>query len=240
MLIRPRTFFAFLFITLLTASTFAGQTAHTFKRTISGKEESIGYLLYLPKEHDAKKDQKFPVVLFLHGSGERGSDINKVKVHGPPKLVEKGKDLPFIVISPQCPEKQWWNASLLADLIDDVVKNHRGDADRIICTGLSMGGFGTWDLCSKYPDKFAAAVPICGGGNPATVSAMKNIPTWVFHGDKDTAVKIDASQKMVDALKAAGGNVEFTIYPGVGHDSWTKTYDDAKVWEWMGKQKKGK
>ena len=229
---------ALLLITLLAATTHAGQTAHTFKRTVGDKEESIGYLLYLPKEHDAKKDQKFPVVLFLHGSGERGSDINKVKVHGPPKLVEKGKDLPFIIISPQCPEKQWWNASLLADLIDDVVKNHRGDADRIICTGLSMGGFGTWDLCSKYPDKFAAAVPICGGGNPATVSAMKNIPTWVFHGDKDTAVKIDASQKMVDALKAAGGNVEFTIYPGVGHDSWTKTYDDAKVWEWMGKQKK--
>ena len=234
------TAFTLLLITLLTASTFAGQTAHTFKHTAGGKEESIGYLLYLPKDHDTQKDQKFPVVLFLHGSGERGSDINKVKVHGPPKLIEKGKDLPFIVISPQCPEKQWWNATLLAALVDDVVKNHRGDSDRIICTGLSMGGFGTWDLCTKFPDKFAAAVPICGGGNPTTVSAMKKIPTWVFHGDKDTAVKIDASQKMVDALKAAGGNVEFTIYPGVGHDSWTKTYDDEKLWEWMGKQKRTK
>ena len=229
-----------LFIHLSPADVSAGQTAQTFKRTIEGKEESLGYLLYLPKDHDAKKDQKFPVILFLHGSGERGSDINKVKVHGPPKLVEGGKELPFIVISPQCPGGSRWNADQLAALIDDVVKTHRGDVDRIICTGLSMGGFGTWDLCTKYPDKFAAAVPICGGGNPATVSAMKNIPTWVFHGDKDTAVKIDASQKMVDALKAAGGKVEFTIYPGVGHDSWTRTYDDAKLWEWLGTQKRGK
>jgi predicted peptidase len=229
---------AFLFTCLLAASALADQAAHTFKRTVGEKEESIGYLLALPKGYNAKKDTKYPVLLFLHGSGERGSDINKVKVHGPPKLVEKGKDLPFIVISPQLPEKAMWNPDQLIALIDEVIKENHGDKDRVICTGLSLGGFGTWALVTKYPDRFAAAVPICGGGNPATVAAMKDVPTWVFHGDKDTAVKLEASQKMVDALKAAGGTVEFTIYEGVGHDSWNKAYDDAKLWEWMAKQKR--
>jgi len=224
------------------ATATADQTAQTFKHTINGTEHSLGYLLYLPKGFDAKKDQKWPVLLFLHGSGERGSDINKVKAHGPPKIVGTGhdKDLPFIIISPQCPEKQWWNAQLLVALIDEVVKNHHGDTDRIYCTGLSMGGFGTWDLCTKYPEKFAAAVPICGSGNPAVAAKMKDIPTWVFHGDKDTAVKIEGSQKMVDALKAAGGDVQFTIYPGVGHDSWTKTYDNPELYKWLLKQKRKK
>lgn len=218
----------------------AQQTAQTFKQTVDGKERSLGYLLYLPKGYDAKADKKWPVMLFLHGSGERGDDISKVKVHGPPKIVEAGKDIPFIIISPQCPKGVWWNADQLAALIDQILKDHKGDADRVYCTGLSMGGFGTWDLCSKYPDKFAAAVPICGGGNAASVKAMKPIPTWVFHGDKDTAVNISKSKEMVEALKAAGGNVEFTIYPGVGHDSWTKTYDNADLYTWLLKHTRAK
>ncbi len=224
-------------ITVACSSAQAGQTAHTFKGTVDGTEQSMGYLLYLPKDYEEKKDQKWPVILFMHGAGERGDDINKVKIHGPPKLVDKGKDMPFIIISPQCPTGTWWKTEVVNALLDSVVKGHRVDTDRIYVTGLSMGGFGTWDLCSKHPGKFAAAVPICGGGNPATVAAMKPIPTWVFHGDKDTAVKIEQSQRMVDALKAAGGNVTFTIYEGVGHDSWTKTYDNPKLYEWLLKHK---
>ncbi len=242
MIVSTRPFFLAVSMFVLSlpadADASADQKAHTFTHTIDNTEHSLGYLLYLPKGFEAEKDRKWPVLLFLHGSGERGSDVNLVKKHGPPKIVANGKDLPFIIISPQCPRDQRWNPDLLAALIDDVVKNHRGDADRICCTGLSMGGFGTWDLCTKHPDKFAAAVPICGGGNPASAGKMKTIPTWVFHGDKDTAVKLEASQKMVDALKAAGGEVEFTIYPGVGHDSWTQTYDNPKLYEWLLKQKR--
>jgi len=214
------------------------QTAHEFKGTVNGKESSIKYLLYLPKGFDAKKETAWPVLLFLHGSGERGTDIDKVKVHGPPKLVEKGTDLPMIVISPQCPAGQWWDVDLLAGLIESVIKSHKGDKTKVYCTGLSMGGFGTWTLCSKHPALFAAAVPICGGGNPKEVAAMKDIPTWVFHGDKDNAVNVKKSQEMVDALKAAGGAVEFTVYEGVGHDSWTKTYEAPKLWEWLAKQQR--
>jgi predicted peptidase len=205
----------------------------TFKGEVNGKEQSMQYLLYLPKDYAAKADAKFPVLLFLHGAGERGDNIERVKVHGPPKLIEKGKDFPFIVISPQCPANVWWDVDVLAALVDDVVRSHRADKSRLYVTGLSMGGFGTWAICSKYPDKFAAAAPICGAGNPKTVAAMKGVPTWAFHGDKDTAVKFEAGKAMVDALKAAGGDVQFTVYEGVGHDSWTATYNNAKLYEWL-------
>lgn len=205
----------------------------TFKGEVNGKEQAMSYLLYLPKDYAAKKVAKFPVLLFLHGAGERGDNIDLVKVHGPPKLIDKGKDFPFVVISPQCPKNVWWDVDVIAALVDDVVKSHRADQSRLYVTGLSMGGYGTWGICSKYPDKFAAAAPICGAGNAKTVAAMKGVPTWAFHGDKDTAVSFAAGKAMVDALKAAGGDVQFTVYEGVGHDSWTATYNNDKLYEWL-------
>ena len=234
--------FSVAFIACLTLAlpTLGAQTAETFEAKVNGKDAKLGYLLYLPKGYESKKDAKAPLLLFLHGSGERGDNIEVVKKHRPPMLVEEGKDLPFIVVSPQCPKNERWDADVLKALIEEVMKNHRVDADRVYCTGLSMGGFGTWALCSKPPAMFAAAVPICGGGNPQAVKAMKGIPTWVFHGDKDNAVKLEASQVMADARKAAGGAVKFTIYEGVGHDSWVKAYNTDELYKWLLSHKRGK
>lgn len=238
---RSRTFLlliAALALWLAPAHADAAQTAKTFKGKVNDKEASLEYLLYLPKGYEKSQDKAWPLMLFLHGAGERGDDINRVKVHGPPRIVEAGKDLPFIVISPQCPRNQWWNADELMALVDDVAGSHRVDKGRIYVTGLSMGGFGTWSLVTKYPDRFAAAVPICGRGDPTKAANMKHVPTWVFHGDQDRAVPIDGSKKMVEALKEAGGNVRFTIYEGVGHDSWTQTYNNPDLYKWLLEQKR--
>jgi predicted peptidase len=207
-------------------------------KTKDGDAASIRALLYLPADYEKDKDQKWPLVMFLHGAGERGDDLEKVKIHGPPKLVEKGKEFPFIVVSPQCPDGRFWRTDELKAVIDGVVKDQRVDEARIYCTGLSMGGYGTWSMLAEYPDLFAAAVPICGGGDTAAAEKIKHVPLWVFHGDEDTAVPFKLSQEMVDALEAAGGNVKFTVYEGVGHDSWTQTYDNPEVYEWLLEQKR--
>ena len=210
------------------------QTSQQFEATVSIKVE-LNYLLYLPEKYDADK-KEWPLVLFLHGAGESGNDLNKVKIHGPPKLIAAGKQFPAIVVSPQS-ARMGWNPQSLNALLDDLVAKYRVDKDRIYVTGLSMGGFGTWALASANADRFAAIVPICGGGNPADAAKMKDLPIWVFHGAKDGAVKLEQSERMVDALKSAGAkNVDFTVYPDLEHDSWTVTYDNPKVWEWLFKQ----
>ena len=206
------------------------------------KEEPVElrYLLFLPQGHGSteKKDEKWPLLLFLHGAGERGNDnLDLVKKHGPPKIVDEKKDFPFITISPQCPAGKRWNAQELAKLVDALANTYSADPQRLYVTGLSLGGFGSWNLLAEYPGKFAAAIPICGGGDPATAEKMKGTPIWVFHGAKDTAVPVSKSEAMVDALKKAGGNVKFTIYPEAGHDSWTETYNNPEVYKWLLEQK---
>ncbi len=190
------------------------------------------YLLYLPKDYDAS-DEAWPLLLFLHGAGERGDSLGLVKQHGPPKLVARGEDLPFIVVSPQVPEGAWWNPYVLEELLDEVVANYRVDEDRVYVTGLSMGGFGTWALIGLDPDRFAAAAPICGGGEARLICGIGRLPVWAFHGDADPVVPIERSEEMVEALEACGGDVRFTVYPGVGHDSWTPTYDNPELYDWL-------
>lgn len=221
------------FSTTTIAAPKVGQSAQVFKTKLDGKDVKRDYLLYLPKTYLQEKAKKWPVLIFLHGSGERGSDVNRVKIHGPPKQAAAGKDLPFIVVSPQCPKGVWWNPEVQIALLDDIIKTYSVDANRIYLTGLSMGGYGTWTICCKYPNRFAAAVPICGGGNPKVAAKMKALPTWVFHGDKDKAVPLKKSQDMVAAIKKAGGNVKLTVYPGVGHDSWTQSYDNPALYKWL-------
>ena len=222
--------------------------SYTHKSDNGGSPRTLGYHLYLPADYGKAeaKDKKWPVMLFLHGAGERGDgkgELDNVKKHGPPMLVEKKPNSPatqFIIISPQCPVKQGWDVEALKGLLDEVVSSHKADPDRIYLTGLSMGGFGSWSMAAKYPDTFAAVAPICGGGSPANAGKIKHLPIWVFHGDKDTAVPLQKSQEMVDALKAAGAKeVEFTVYPGVGHDSWVKAYNDPKLYEWLLSHKRG-
>lgn len=197
---------------------------------------ALDYLLYLPPDYE--KQQKWPLMLFLHGAGERGSNLDKVKSHGPPMLIEQGKQFPFIVVSPQCPKGRFWQPAELSALLDDLVSRYKVDQDRIYLTGLSMGGFGTWALAASSPNRFAAIVPICGGGDPATAKRLAHLPVWVFHGAKDPIVAPKRSQEMVDALKQNGGNVNFTVYPNAGHDSWTAAYNDPKLYEWLLQQKR--
>jgi predicted peptidase len=213
------------------------QQAQHFEREIT-ITVTLNYLLYLPAGYDT--DQKaWPLLVFLHGSGERGSDLEHVKVHGPPKLIAEGKQLPFIVVSPQAPRRRWDPVTLNA-LLDDLVLKYRVDKERIYLTGLSMGGAGTWTLAGAYPDRFAAIVPICGGGDPADAPKLKDIPVWVFHGAKDEAVPLSRSEEMVKALREAGAkSVGITVYPDAGHDSWTETYANPMLYEWLLRQRRG-
>ena len=196
----------------------------------------MGYLLYLPKDYDPKA--AWPLVLFLHGSGERGDDLEQVKKHGPPKLIAAGREFPFIVVSPQCPKDKSWEPFELTVLLDDLCEKYKVDPDRIYVTGLSMGGFGTWSLAAYTPKRFAAIVPICGGGDTAIARRLAHLPVWVFHGAKDTAVSLERSEKMVEALKQKGGNVKFTVYPEAAHDSWTETYENPELYTWLLEQKR--
>jgi predicted peptidase len=202
----------------------------------------LDYLLFLPKGYDAKAEKRWPMILFLHGAGERGTDVWKVAVHGPPKNVATHLDFPFVVVSPQCPEDQVWSREVLLALLDDFTATHAVDTNRIYLTGLSMGGYGTWDLGLAHPEKFAAIVPICGGGqtisvllvSPDKASALRTLGVWAFHGAKDPVVALAESQRMVDALKRAGvEDVKLTVYPEAGHDSWTETYNNPELYEWL-------
>ncbi len=213
-----------------------GQHAHAFKKKIDLTIKS-DYLLYLPETYNSSQ-KKWPLILFLHGAGERGNDLDQVKRHGPPKLIAKGKkDLPFIIVSPQCPKNGWWANNIqmkaLNLLLDEIISKYRVDKDRIYLTGLSMGGYGTWSLAAENPERFAAIAPICGGGDPHTAKKLAKMPIWVFHGGKDKVVPIDKSQKMVEALKKAGNEVKFTVYPEAGHNSWAKTYDNPELYKWF-------
>lgn len=191
------------------------------------------YLLFLPEGYKKDDGKKWPLMLFLHGSGERGMVLDSVKKHGPPKLVQTQKDFPFIVVSPQCPPNQRWHAPALDALLEEVIEQHTIDTDRMYLTGLSMGGYGTWEYATMYPNRFAAIVPICGGGNPEKAWTIRNLPIWVFHGAKDQAVPIKQSEDMVNALKKVGNNAKFTVYPDAGHDSWTETYNNPELYEWL-------
>ena len=209
------------------------QQSQKLERTI---KVTMNYLLYLPKDY-AQQDS-WPLLLFLHGAGERGDDLERVKVHGPPKLIAAGKEFPFIVVSPQCPSNQWWQPHELAALLDEIVEKYKVDQDRVYVTGLSMGGYGTWSLAGFSPDRFAAIVPICGGGDPRTVRRFPHLPVWVFHGAKDSVVPLAASEEMVEALKKVNGNVKFTVYPEADHDSWTEAYNDPELYKWLLEQKR--
>lgn len=190
------------------------------------------YLVYVPG--GPAPAQGWPLVLFLHGAGERGSDLDLVKVHGPPKMVEKGKVLPFILVSPQCPSDSWWDHVPLAKLLDEVEAGYPVDRTRIYVTGLSMGGYGTWNLACYQPKRFAAIAPICGGGVSVLARfVLKHMPVWAFHSEGDPVVPLEESQRMVDAIKLAGGNPKLTVYPGISHDAWTATYNNPEFWSWL-------
>lgn len=217
------------------------QTAQSAELSFT-KSVTLRYLLFLPKGYDADSSKKWPTILFLHGAGERGTNLAKVAAHGPPRIVTNRVDFPFLVISPQCPSGQIWEKEAIIALLDDSLKKYRIDPERVYLTGLSMGGFGSWALACSYPDRFAAVAPICGGGNVIDVllpargkeAALKSLPIWAFHGGKDPTVNLAESERMIDAFKRAGNkDVKLTVYPEAGHDSWTESYNNQELYDWF-------
>ena len=195
----------------------------------------------------------YPLVLFLHGAGERGDDNTAQLKHGVIPIINGAEKLgkPVFLIAPQCPAERWWapgkpdrtglnaagqpNALLEAvlALVTDIQKNHPVDPKRLHVTGISMGGFGTWDLLGRAPGRIASAIPICGGGEPTLAAKFKDVPVWAFHGEADEVVPVSATRNLIEALEKAGGKPKSTYYPGVGHDSWTRTYDNPEVIRWL-------
>lgn len=210
------------------------QHAKRFEKKVS-KAWKFDYLLHLPKGYREKSKQKWPLILFLHGLGQRGDDVELIKKHGIPKIVEEQEDFPFITISPQCPESTYWpvETGALNALLDEVIAKYAVDPRRVYLTGLSMGGYGAWVLATVSPERFAAVAPICGGGIPVMAPRLIDVPVWAFHGAKDDVVPLAESERMVEKLREAGGNVRFTVYPEATHDSWTETYDNPELYEWF-------
>ena len=226
-----------LFILSITLSVGFSQQRKMGLEVINENEIDLKYLFFLPKDYYSDINTRWPLILFLHGMGERGANLELVKIHGIPKIIKTQTDFPFITVSPQCPIEYVWRDDDMQQAVEDIllkiVKNYRVDKTRIYVTGLSMGGYGTWSLAARRPDLFAAAVPICGGGDPATVNVLKNLPIWVFHGGLDEVVLPKESEKMVRALEKAGGKVRYTLYPEAYHDSWTETYDNTALYDWL-------
>lgn len=225
------------------------QTVHAFERTVT---RTIGYkfLLALPQGYSPRGERRWPLLLFLHGSGERGNDVWSVANHGPPKLLRSGgADAAtrmlaenFIVVSPQCPKNGWWETEALLALLDEIIATHQVDRARVYLTGLSMGGFGAWHLGLSHPERFAALAPICGGGDfPSLHLAdthkrvpLRSLAVWAFHGAKDRSVPLDESERMIAALKHHQVNeAKLTVYPDAGHDSWTRTYANPELYTWF-------
>jgi len=227
-------------------------------RTFTGANgKTLPYRLLKPAAYDAKT--AYPLVALLHGAGERGTDNSAQLKNGVGTLLasaETRQKYPCFAIAPQCPGKcRWvevdWGANshkmpeqpsepmgLLLELIPALQKEFNLDATRFYVTGLSMGGYGAWDILARKPEWFAAAAPICGGADENTAASIARIPVWVFHGGNDGVVKTIRARNMVEALKKAGAKAQYTEYPGVGHNSWEKAFKEPKLLEWMFGQKR--
>jgi predicted esterase len=215
-----------IFICLSFLSLQAQQTAQKFI-------QETHYLLSLPDGYDQDTAKRWPLLIFLHGSGERGEDLQKVKVHGPPKLIEQGKKFPFIVVSPQAQQPYGWEPESLYKLLQYIKQTQRVDHQKIYLTGLSMGGYGTWALAMKHPEEFAAIAPVCGGGDSTEAWKLRHVPIWCFHGAKDDVVPPAASERMVVAAKRYNPSVKYTLYPDANHNSWDTTYNNDGLYQWM-------
>ena len=217
---------------------------------VSGND-TLRYRLLSP--YAVEEGKKYPVVVFFHGAGQRGND-NEHQLDDFPDLLKNQsgrKKYPCYILVPQCPASQQWvnvnwhdsteifpaeistSENLSMQLLSDYEKKFPIDTSRIYITGLSMGGYAVWDLICRYPEKFAAAVPVCGGGDEHEAEKIIRIPIWAFHGEKDDMVFPYRSENMVTAVNAQGGNAKITLYPGVGHASWNNAYADDKLFEWM-------
>ncbi len=218
----------------------ANQIPQSFQSEVA-RAVTARYLLFRPRQYRASGTKRWPLILFLHGAGERGTDLWRVAVHGPPKVVEEQPDFPFLVVSPQCPNGRFWSNEILLPLVEEVLENHRVDRRRVYLTGLSMGGYGAWKLAMAYPEKFAAVAPVCGGGDVLPVMladtqkqrSLRTLAVWAFHGADDPVVPLEESERMIAALQRIGNDAKLTVYPECGHDSWTQTYNNPALYDWF-------
>lgn len=215
----------------------AGERAQTFTGVVR-KRVRLRYLIWMPR--GARRPAAgWPLLFFLHGSGERGEDLARVKSHGPPKDAAAGADPPFVLVAPQVPDGLAWDSDALEALRAHLVARLPVDADRVLMTGLSMGGIGTWNYAADYPERLAAIAPVSGSGDSDRAARVARLPIWAFHGALDDAVPLGDEQAMVDAVRAAGGNVRFTVYPDVGHAAWDRAYADPALYDWLLAQRRG-
>jgi len=215
------------------------QRAHTFETELVTPVR-LPYLLHLPEGVEARRD--WPLILFLHGSGERGDDVDRLRSQGLPRRLAEGLELPAVVLSPQCPDGQVWAQQYPAvmALLDDVAARVGVDPDRVLLTGLSLGGAGVVHLAATHPERFAALAPICGPWTFYYVTpAMARLPLWAFHGEDDPVVSVEDSRRLVAAVEALGGHARLTTYPGVAHDAWTQAYASAELFDWLLGQRRG-
>jgi predicted peptidase len=211
----------------------AGQHAYEFHRTVT-ERISGRMLLFLPADYDSHAAKKYPLLIFLHGSGEAGEDLGKVKVHGPPKMVESATDFPFIVASPQIADEfVGFDAVTLNAMLDELIARLPIDLDRIYVTGLSLGGKWAYGWASANPERFAAIAPMDGEWNPAAGCRLRRVPVWAFHGATDDVVPLAADQAMIDAINGCHGDARITVYPDQGHGAWVPAYADPALYTWL-------
>lgn len=225
----------YLFFLIITQFTFAQKIENGKIKTEINQKRELNYILHIPAEIKEKK----PLIIFLHGSGEKGNDIEKVKTHGPFKYL-KNHEIDGYVLAPQCPENEYWNSEVLYRLILKVQKENHIDANRIYVTGLSMGAWGAWNLVFEHPEMFAAFVPIAGFVDRIPMienCKIKNVPIRIFHGLLDDVVDVNYSIAIYKKLQKCNTDIELTIFDDANHDSWTRVYDNPEVYEWMLKQK---
>lgn len=202
--------------------------------------ENLKYYLYYPHDYFSSQGEDFGLLLFLHGGGESGRNVERIKDTGPPKMLVEGKQFPFLVLAPQNSHaKKWWNTDAVVQLLDSVVEANRVDKNRIYLTGLSRGGSASWALATQYPKKFAAMAVVCGMAPlPYAHWIDKNMPIWVFHGDQDEVIGVEESDKMVEKLQEMGSDVRYTRYKDVGHNAWDRAYTTDSLYTWLAKQKR--
>ena len=220
-----------------TAPPLLPEGQHALTLEMPGGAAPLRCWLHLPTGYHATQNA-WPLVVFMHGSGERGSDLEVVKFHGPPKALAAGADWPAIVCSPQLEAGARWSPDRLHALLLTLQARLRIDANRVLATGLSLGGMGAWDWAAAYPGDLAAIAPVCGFGDPSEACRALKVPVRAYHGDADTVVPLARQQASVDALRACGGTVQFIVYPGVGHNAWDTAYNDPDLLPWLLKQRR--
>lgn len=208
-------------------------------RTQLGLASTYHYLVDLPRGYGDDSTKRWPLILFLHHADAGGSDLSLVRNCALAGLIQRGKQVPAIVVSPQCPEAQSWSTPVLAHLLDGIEARYRVDPDRVYLTGVSAGGDETWNFALVHPNRLAAIVPMSGESDPGDAARLRNVPVWGFQGGKDPGVPPGQMKAMVEAVRQAGGHAHLTLYPAAGHDCWDQAYSTDALWTWLFAQKRG-